>query len=438
MLKKILNKLSANNLHMQEVLRGASAALVIRILGTVLGFVVSILIARWLGVEGTGIYFLAISVVTILASLGRIGFDNTVVRYVAYHATHLEWADVRYVYRVAVSTVSVVSLILAAGMFIGAGWVAKDIFDKPFMEVPFRIAAVAILPLAIGMIHAEGLRGIKKIPASQWIKTVMVSLGTLLLLYPMIEMWGESGAVASYSLSVTVMSLVAWMMWKASLRTHSEAKERTVTRKKIFESSWPLFGVALTGMVMQQGALIMLGLWGTAQDVGLFGIANRVSSLLVFPLMAMISILAPKYSAMWRNNDLEGLEKVSRDSARLLLWIALPVSVIVGLCSSWILGIFGPGFAAGAAILSILLIGVVVNASTGAVAELLMMTGHEKDCRSLNILGAIIVVLLGVLLIPPFGAVGAAVAMALGVGVKNASMVYMAKKRLGFLPVRVI
>ncbi|RMD65187.1 hypothetical protein D6833_03300, partial [Candidatus Parcubacteria bacterium] len=62
MLKHAFAKLDG---HLQEALKGASSALLIRVFGTVLGFLLSVMIARLLGAEGTGIYFLTVSLVTI-------------------------------------------------------------------------------------------------------------------------------------------------------------------------------------------------------------------------------------------------------------------------------------------------------------------------------------------------------------------------------------
>ncbi len=169
--------LGGKNKHLQEVFKGASSALLIRVLGTVIGFVVSVMIARFLGAEGSGIYFLTISVVMIGSTIGRLGFDNTVVRFIAAHASQNEWAEVGFVYRLTIKLVGITSALMAVLLFLSADWVATEIFGKVYMIVPLRIASVAILPFSLLMIHAECLRGLKKIPSSQWIKTVFISLG---------------------------------------------------------------------------------------------------------------------------------------------------------------------------------------------------------------------------------------------------------------------
>jgi len=370
--------ISSIDVHMKEVLSKASSALLIRVLGTVLGFVVSVIIARLLGAEGSGVYFLAFSMAMIISTIGRLGFDNTVVRFVA-------------------SSASIGTSLLAVTLFFGAEWLAITVFNKPLMAFPLMLVAVAVLPLSIAMIQAESLRGLKCIPASQWIKMVFVSLVTLILLYPFIQVWGVNGAVASFAVAAAASAFIAHLLWKSGT--------------------------------------ILLGAFGSAEDVGIFNIANRVASLLLFPLMAMISILAPKFSEMHQNGDGEGLRKLAQKSSGILMLFAGSVALLVGANAEWILSFFGENFKEGAFILQVLLIGVVVNASAGAVTELLMMTGNEALVRRNMLFSAGAQLLLCIILIPRYGMSGAAYAAVIGGVLWNVWMVWTVKKALGYWPV---
>lgn len=433
----LLSRIRADQ-HLLEVMRGASSALMIRSIGTVLGFAVSVVIARMLGAEGSGVYYLALSVATIAATVSRCGFDNTVVRFIAAHASVQEWGAVKFVYRTAMKVVVVVSLIISAVLFIGADWLANALFGKPYMELPLKLVSVAVLPLSLAMIQAESLRGLKNIRASQWIKTVLTSLGTILLIYPLVGLMGTAGSVAAFVIAASVTAFVAWLMWKSAWqgRCVTLADSNSVlSTNALFRSSWPLFGVALTGLVVQQVSTIYLGAWGDAVDVGLFNVANRVANLLLFPLMAIISILTPKFASMFKQDKTEELARLARSSSKILTMFVLPVAIFVAVQSEWILSFFGSEFKEGATILRILLIGVAINAATGAVAELLMMCGHESTVRTANAVGMFIVVIGGFLLVPLYGGVGAAIAVTTGYVTINVLMAFSVWKKLGFSPI---
>ena len=84
---------------MQEVVNGASVAFVIKVIGAGLSFGFNVLLARMLGADGAGIYFLALTVTTIATVFGRMGLDNALLRFTAANAAVGDWGAVKGIYR---------------------------------------------------------------------------------------------------------------------------------------------------------------------------------------------------------------------------------------------------------------------------------------------------------------------------------------------------
>jgi len=70
-----------------DLLKASALAFAVRVLGAVSGFIATLFIARVLGAEESGYYFLVLSVVSILAAVSRLGMDNTLIRFVGEDAT---------------------------------------------------------------------------------------------------------------------------------------------------------------------------------------------------------------------------------------------------------------------------------------------------------------------------------------------------------------
>jgi hypothetical protein len=68
---------------MREVVAGASSAFVIKVIAAVSGLGLSIALARTIGAEGAGVYYLAFTITPVAATVARLGLDNVVVRLVA-------------------------------------------------------------------------------------------------------------------------------------------------------------------------------------------------------------------------------------------------------------------------------------------------------------------------------------------------------------------
>ena len=119
-------------------------------------------------------------------------------------------------------------------------------------------------------------------------------------------------------------------------------------------------------------------------------------------------------------------------SVRIMLLVSVPVTLFILLFPEWLMSMFGDAFTAAATALMILTIGQFVNIATGSVGYLLSMTGNETKVRDNVVISGILSVALGIILIPYYGVIGAAIAYACGVASQNLLGVYQVKKYLGF------
>jgi O-antigen/teichoic acid export membrane protein len=78
----------------------------------------------------------------------------------------------------------------------------------------------------------------------------------------------------------------------------------------------------------------------------------------------------------------------------------------------------------------VLCVGQTVNCAAGVVQTLLNMTGHSHDTLKGVIAGAATNVVLNILMVPHFGATGAAAATSIGIMVENATCSVLAWRRL--------
>ena len=324
--------LSRLSLTEDSLLRRSFDALIVRVSGTICGFFVSLLVARLSGAEGVGVYLLAMSFVVIASTIARCGLDDTVVRFISAHASGGEWGKVANVYTVAIKLVAATSLILGSALFYFADWVAVELLQKPFMRLPLQLSSVCILPLSLSLIHAECLRGLKRTKASEFVRVLGAPLLTIVLLYPMFKLEGILGAISAYLIAILLVSILGWMLWIRASSPYNLVYKKPLFNypsKYIFKSSWPLFGVAITRLVMYQAGIVFLWVLASAEDVGLFGIATKISMLILFPLSAAMSVLAPKFSELHNQGEIRRLRELSQRSTRLVSVISIPMILIV-------------------------------------------------------------------------------------------------------------
>lgn len=420
---------------MGEVVRGATLAFVIKVAGAGLAFGFNVAIARLLGADGAGVYFSGLSVVMIGSVIGRFGLDGTLLRFVSSLYAKDDLAGTRAVnalgLRIAVGLASGVAL---TG-FLVSPWLAEALFRKPDLAVPLRWMCLAILPFAVFNLEAESLKGLKKVRDAMIVQTVCLPFAGLLLIWPLANGFGTLGAAWSYlgaSAAAATLGMIAWR--RATERWPVEPAAFPV--KRLLQSCRPLFVTSLMSRaVLPWSPLFLLGIWASTEEVGIFGAATRVAMLASFMLATINNVLAPKLAELYARGEMDAMATTARRSAALVTLLASPVFLVLIFGAGKVLALFGPGFERGSLILAILAFGQLVNSLTGSVNYLLIVTGNEAIVRNVTTLAAAVLVVLCLILLPIYGALGAAVSAAVAVAGQNLFAAYEVWKKFGIVTI---
>jgi O-antigen/teichoic acid export membrane protein len=167
-------------------------------------------------------------------------------------------------------------------------------------------------------------------------------------------------------------------------------------------------------IAMTQVDLLLLGLLAGPEQAGPYAVAVRGATLIIFGLLAVNIPLAPAMSQLWATGHHRELQALVTRAARLALVIALPVAVAFILLAEPFLSFFGPEFVRAAPALAILSVGQLAHAAAGPVGVLLLMTGHQRPAALAAGCGLVANAGLCLVLIPRFGAEGAALSSAAG------------------------
>ncbi|MCZ6772806.1 MAG: polysaccharide biosynthesis C-terminal domain-containing protein, partial [Proteobacteria bacterium] len=177
--------------------------------------------------------------------------------------------------------------------------------------------------------------------------------------------------------------------------------------------------------------VIMLGSMSGAQAAGVFGIANAAAALIVLPLVAINTPLAPAVSTVFSESNKVELQRLATKAARSAFLLCLPLALIYVLFGKHLLWVFGEEFTAGYTVLVILTVGQMFNAAMGSVGVLLQMTGHERDVAVVRSVAVALNLILNLVLIPRLGIAGAALGATASMIFWNSSMAFLVHRRLG-------
>jgi O-antigen/teichoic acid export membrane protein len=420
-LNKIKNVLGSSD--NRGLLLSSAFAFSIRVVGAFSGFAATFFIARFLGADESGYYFLAFSIVTVLSVCSGAGLENTVLRYVGARPACA--ADVFHKSLIIVLTLSSLS---AWGLYFSAGYVAENIFEKPSLYPVLQSMSVGVIGLSVLTIVAMALQGLQRIPLSIFILNIAVNILLIIYIYS-VNITSANALASGYSVMALLTAVVGvLLLW----HFRPERVRESVSWRGIFASCLPLWVVAVMAQLVHWSGQFFAGVYADSNLVALLAVAQRTAMLSSFVLIAVNLVVAPKFAVLYGQGDMLSLQRLAIKSVKLIGLLALPVIGVMLVFPSFLMGLFGSEYVAGANLLRILAVGQFINAMTGSVGFLLMMSGHERDMRNVTLISGTLALSLTWFLTVQYGIVGAAVSTAIAVAAQNLLAVYYVKKRLGF------
>jgi len=409
---------------------GMTSAVAVRVSGRALAFLLALVLARELGVEGFGIYSFATTWVTVLLVVSGLGYGGLLLRQTAVYVERDQpelLLGLIHTARRTIIPLSIVLVVLAAA--------AAALFFDPIFLVPLLIALPTVIVRTFSLVWEGVLRGLGRVDES-FISTFVV--------YPLVMLSGV-GLLAVLSVDLTpeialVLFLLSFMagavaVWLLARRRLRPIIGATPAAKHPEEGRYslllPFTTLTLLGSVSASLGLITLGLFDLPDEVGIFQVARKLTEpiSLIFSVIGMS--LAALLASLYARDGIRGARPRIARAVRLSLLGALPIAAILLLAPDFVLGLFGQGFEGARASLFILTAASLLDIASGVALVALMMTHHQRAAIVAKGIGLTINLVLCLTLIPALGASGAAIALAGDTIATNALAVVLAWKFLG-------
>jgi O-antigen/teichoic acid export membrane protein len=178
--------------------------------------------------------------------------------------------------------------------------------------------------------------------------------------------------------------------------------------------------------------VLLLQQFRSPDEVAVYYAAAKTLALVSFIYYSIALTSAHRFSSFHAAGDHEGLSIFLRQTIRWTFWPSLAATALLLAFGRPLLSLFGPQFTEGYHLMFILAAGLVARSAIGPMERFLNMLGQQRVCALVYAAAFSINVALCLLLIPRFGADGAAIATATALLVETLSLFLVAKQRLGF------
>lgn len=405
----------------------------LRVASTALGFLSTILLARLLGASGYGIYAFSYAVVVLLALPAQAGLPNLVLRETARAISENKPGNIRAIW----SWSAILAFLISLGIIIVAGLIIYHKGITNTQQITLLIALPLVPLLAFVSLVGSALRGLKHVVAGQIPESIIRPTLFLLLLVTCTWLF-RLKLSPSLAITLRVIAGICALITGAFLlqRYTPPSVKRIPLNRASIEPRWGKSAVifaliAAFGVISNQASTVILGLYVHPSEIGIFRVAAQLASLAAFGLQAVNMVVAPRFAGIYARGDLDHLQYVVRRTSQIVLGFSLCATLFFVFAGRPILEVlFGPEFVSGYVPLVILLVGQLVNSAAGSVGLLLNMTGYEAKTALGLAIASVSNIAVNLILVPLWGASGAATATAVSLAIWNVALWNAARKNL--------
>lgn len=417
---------------MIKYLGSYSRILFLRLYAAGASFAITLFLGRLLGSAGFGAYSFAMNWVSIGVLFTTLGFQHFVIRAIPPMVIHNRQAEVSGLILLSALITTLLSFIVILA--------SRRVVFKTAIETDLQLALalglLLLLPMTWNQLRTGVLQGLGhpvagQLPerlvqpsfiflgvASCWLTGVSLRVNDVLLIT-------LAATLIAFAVGLVFLVPVIRKVWTRPIDLHPGIWMAGAAKSSLWFAAATVMGATDT---------VMLGTLSTPSETGLYGVAARFFMLMALPLSAASVLMSQRAAKFYAANDIVALEDIVRKAALRTFLSSILLAILSTLAAFNVVFLFGVGFEGAFLPILILVWSRAAVSVFGEPASALANTAFMGTVSIVVILFAMVNFGMNALLIPEFGANGAATATAISFLLMGLLFAYLVKKRLGIRP----
>ncbi|HEX8514854.1 MAG TPA: polysaccharide biosynthesis C-terminal domain-containing protein [Bacteroidia bacterium] len=391
-------------------------------LGAALGAVTVFWLPHLLTTDENGLIRLLVSISTLLASFGNLGFSSVTIRFFPYFRDKEKGHHGFLFYALMVASIGF--LLVAAVFLLLKSWIIESNIEKSklFVDYLYYLMPLTFFSLFFNVFDTY-LRATYSSVAGSFTKEFFQRVTILLLLavywfnyitFPVFI----SGYIVLTCLPTLILMLyiIKQDEWHVKPVRGFLSKE---LRKEILKLSMYSIVSGGAGAIIVNIDVFMVNQLLDLKQTGIYGIAFYFGTIIIIPARSIYRITSSIVAEAFRHNRLDEIKELYVKTCNTQMAIGL--LLFIGICSNVdnIMQILPPEYAAGKNVILIISLGYLFEMVTGINQIIIANSRYYKyDTYSL-LLVVVLIIIANYMLIPIYGISGSAMATALTIGFYN-------------------
>lgn len=343
---------------MFALLRSRGASLFVfatKILGAGSALVLNVVIARTLGIENAGLFFLNISIVTIAYAIARFGFGYTTYRYIAEANETGRSNEVASIAGFSVLIVLTISIVTAATLTIFADYISQKMFKSPSMAMPLRVMSMTIPIYCVGGMYSEVLKGLRQPLKYSLFESVIIKAASIPLVLWLGTQFSLSGAAWAFVIANIIALCFVVLFGQRAISGASVKRQNFTEKRGMLRSAGYFASVSYFTVASQWVSPLIVGALLNPSSAAIFVTAYRTVVVLDFVLLSIAAVAAPLFVKAFAESGYVGLFSAAKGQVYQAMAISGTLAIMMFAAAPFIMNIYGPEFDLGISALRIMI-----------------------------------------------------------------------------------
>jgi O-antigen/teichoic acid export membrane protein len=407
-------------------IRGSSLLLVGRLISVALDFASQVLIVRYLSKSDYGAFAYALSVISLCSSLAVFGMDKSVARFAPIYQEQRDYNKLFGLLIMMVGTVVSLGLAIVL-LFYGLQEVIAHTLISDQQAVVMLLILIVLAPIQALDSLIGGMFNTFASPRAIFFRRHVLGPGLqfsavlLLVLGQSTAYFLAGGYLAAGAVAITINTIILFRLLRhQKLFQHFNLRSIKMPAREVFSFTTPLLVTDLVAVLRGSLVVVMLEYFQNTTGVAEFRAVLPLARQNMVVMQNFAFLFTPLAARMFARNDRDGIDDLYWQSA---LWIAIlsfPIfAATFSVAQPLTVLIFGSRYADSAVILVLLSLGHYFNAALGFNGLTLRVFGKVRYIFLVDLLSALASVGINLLLIPWYGALGAAIGICVTMVAQN-------------------
>ncbi len=406
-----------------EILNKGTSAFILKIIGSLLGYIFLLLVTRTAGADTWGVFALCLALLNITSIFSRMGIDVATLKFIA--SFKYELAKTKAVYLKGLKVILPLSVMFSLLLFLLSDFISINIFQKSHLSSFIQLIALAVLPFTLIYFNAQSFRGLKMITHFAFFQHVSKFLFSVVFLFAISYLIGfpvQEGVFYAFIAALYCAMFISFLLIKKQMIAKKE--KSPISTHTLLKTAFPMMLSTSILLIMSWADTLIIGVYEDESEIGVYNVAIKLAMISGIVLGALNSIVAPKISEAFNNGKKDEFALIVKQSTKIIFYSSFPILIFLIAFPEFLLSLFGSEFLIGKSALYVLIIGQIVNAFSGSVGVIMQMTGKEKLFQNILILALLTNIVLNFLLVPIYGIIGAAIASSVSLVLWNLISVF--------------